>query len=80
MRPWRPHLEVGAEQARQGRQDRARRGRMEPMAAVVDPEAGNLERPGHAPDDRRPLDHHHLVAGRRGAPGGGEPGRAPPRR
>ena len=74
----RPHLEIVAEQAAQCGEDRRRRGGMEPVAAVVDPEAGDLERAGHAAHGRGPLEDHHLVAGRRRAPGGGEPGRARP--
>ncbi len=67
-------LQVVAEQSPERSEDVGRGRRVQAMAAEVDPQAGDLERAGHAPDPGRALEHDDLVPGGRGPPGGGEAG------
>ena len=48
-------------------------GRVQAVAAEVDPLAGHLEARGHAPDPVLGLDHQDLVAGPSGTQCGGQP-------
>ena len=71
----RPGLEVGTEQLPQRAEHLGRRGRVEAVAAVVDAQPRDLERPGHAADGCRPLEDDHLVASLRRPPRCGQAGR-----
>ena len=64
-------LQVVAEQPTEVGQDGRVDGGVQPVAAVVDPDAGHLEAGCHAPHDGRLVHHRHLGAG---------PGRLPRRR
>ena len=73
MRPWRGRVwRSSPSRSAQRVQDRGGGRRVQAVAAVVDPQAGDLERPGHPADRARPLEHDDLVPGRRGPPGGRE--------
>ncbi len=71
----RPGLQVVAEQLAQQAQHRRRGGRVQPVAAGVDPDAGHLERGRHPADRRRPLQQQHRPPGPSRPPGRREPGR-----
>ena len=72
----RADLQVGAEQAAQWAQHLGRRGGVQPVAAVVDAQAGDVERPGHAPGGTGPFQHHDVVPRGRRPPRRGQPCRA----
>ena len=77
MRPWRGRTCRSApSRPRSGAQHLGRRGGVQPVAAVVDPQAGDVERPGHAPDGTGPFEHHDVVPRGRRPPRRGQPRRA----
>nr|WP_254127144.1 hypothetical protein [Aquihabitans sp. G128] len=73
-----PGLQVVAQQAAQLGQQLRRGGRVQPVAAQVDPQAGDVEAGRHAAHLRRPLDDGDLVAGLGRLPAGPQPGGAGP--
>ena len=68
-------LQVVSEEPLEIGKDRGRRGRVEAVAALVDAQPRDLERPGHAADGCRPLEDDHLVASLRRPPRRGQAGR-----
>ena len=69
-------LQVGAQQRPQGVQHHRRRVGMQPVAAVVHPDARHVEAGGQAPQVRGRLHQLHLQAAPGAAPGRGQAGRA----
>jgi hypothetical protein len=69
-------LQVVAQQRAEVGQQSGRCRRVEAVAAVVDPDTGDVERAGEAADAVGPLEHGDRMPAPGGLPGSGQAGRA----